>query len=348
MLCFKNTASKLFLCLSFVCFLSSSTKAADCTPGNFNASTGQDPCTACEAGTFSDTPGATECQPCAVGSYQDTPGSSSCSNCAAGTFINSEGSTSCIPCDIGTFSDEAASSCTDCAVGTFADVPNSSSCTDCEAGTFQDTTAASSCIACDANTFSPAASSSCEACATGSYSDAGSSACASLCGDEITFTDEDCDDGSTDDLDGCDSTCQYENYTDLASTNSDVDFFNLQVNKNILVEAPLSAQELTNCTCAWAVSPTSTAHLTGSDECSLEMKMQSLGQANLSLEVTCTDSGLTSYNQTLLITLPAASNSQGSCQLNKSKGNVSLFLLTFFSWFIITLGWRQTRRQKKN
>lgn len=261
--------------------------------------------------------------PCAAGTFSDD-GEEPCAPCEPGTFQADEGAMSCSECPPGRYQDEAGQiECNLCDPGTYQDLPGAIECSDCEAGTFQ----------------SNEGSSTCANCAEGSYSDTGSAECASECGDEITFSDEECDDGNSETLDGCAIDCTYETNTELEDANSSINFSTLATNEPLAITSPHFAS-LSNCSCTWSINPSSAGSLSGGISCRQFLTPSTLGEANLAVAEDCSSTSLTTFNQTLVITSEGTAPS-GSCRFSltsmTSEKTVLLTLLFFISVVAVRL-----------
>lgn len=253
--------------------------------------------------------------------------------CEPGTFSTSDGEAPCEPCDAGTFqSDFGASTCFDCPPGRYQDQTGQTECVSCEPGTYQDIGGQIECNDCEAGTFqSSAGSSTCLNCAEGSYSDTGSAECASECGDDIIFSDEECDDGNVETLDGCSADCTYETNAELEDANSSIHFSTLATNEPLAIKSPHFASS-SNCTCTWSVNPSSVGSLSGGSSCRQFLTPSTLGEANLAVAEDCSSTSLTTFNQTLIVTSEGTAPS-GSCRfslMSVSGEKTALLAILFF------------------
>ncbi len=335
--------SYFFLSLFLLFIASSSLHAAPCAVGtySFTGDDGGDPanCTLCAPGTYAENTGFTSCTPCAAGTFQTAEGSRDCVYCEPGRFQTETGQTSCEACPVGTSQDQ----------------PGEDSCNTCEAGEFTSNAASRTCLACAEDTFSASdGASSCESCPTGTYADEGSSTCESLCGDNIKYTDETCDDGNLSLLDGCDASCNYETNNDLAISNPNVNFSDLTVGDRLTLSTPAEANiaaltsATTSCTCLWSVNPTTAGELSNETSCSGVFTLLVEGQADLSLVQTCTSQ--TTYHQTLIIAAATASaSSSGGCSLSEHAPPASAFVcLTMGSVLMSLLTGRAYRKNQSH
>ena len=207
-----------------------------CPPNTSKATRGQwdSKCTDCPKGQVSGT-GATSCAieaPCDAGNYRPNEGDS-CRPCAAGTFKANQGAANdqCLPfrkCSPGRtlvgYSTTQDGSCELCASSTYKDSIGtwSTKCTPCPAGSSSSTTGNTqrdSCVCGNGYETSPdEAPAFCKdinectqgtsGCLSTCVNTAGSFLCTTkVCGDGLKFVDEACDDGNTNNGDGCSSTC---------------------------------------------------------------------------------------------------------------------------------------------
>ncbi len=153
-----------------------------CAPGTYQPETGQSECLACDAGSFQPDAGAIECFPCNYGSYQPETAQISCLSCEAGSAQDELGQIACDLCPAGKFSDVAGEAfCDECPVGSYTDEEGQTSCTDCAAGTYADDFGLSACLDCAVGTFSETGAELCSPCDAGSFAATEGSPSCELC-----------------------------------------------------------------------------------------------------------------------------------------------------------------------
>lgn len=203
---------------------------SECKPGTFGSHLGVAPCQLCPRGTWQSEFRATECYDCEVMHNTSAPGSKSSNNCmpvcAAGSFSNngldmtSDGGGACRPCEGARYQElTGMTSCERCPGGKNTLEPGAASlaqCVDkCGDGMKTDNEG------CDDSNLAEG-----DGCSSQCVAEAGSickhthkqaSACRLVvCGDGLLDASddgtrvEDCDDGNTEDGDGCSSACAVE------------------------------------------------------------------------------------------------------------------------------------------
>jgi len=141
---------------------------------------------------------------------------------------------------------------------------------------------------------------------------------APVCGDGVLDSTEICDDDNASSQDGCDSTCVFEAYDELAADNPSINFSTLTQGESLVVSAPgvttaaISSQLLLatadeTCTCVWTVTPSDFGSLSSSATCETSLTILGTTQANLGVSVVCATSASSRYNQTLFVAEASAS-----------------------------------------
>ncbi len=145
-----------------------------------------------------------------------------------------------------------------------------------------------------------------------------------ICGDETLDSDEECDDGNTDEYDGCTSDCVIEGFVELEADNDEVNFDNIEVGEVIYVQSPMPSEPSSNlnmffsvasdseCTCSWSLTPDTAGTISEADTCSTSVTLLTAMTSNLAVATDCGDLGSATFNQTLVVAADADADSAAS------------------------------------